>query len=94
MNEVYSCTPIKPFIANGVDERDNTDFRLEGFQTTNLYTDVRLSLSYDQNDNVCCVAVTKLGDEGHHIFLPTDVLKDLIGQFSEMVEFHLQGDKQ
>lgn len=78
MNNVYTCTPIKPFVATGVDERDNTDFRLEGFQTINTNTNVRLALSYGQNDNVCCVAVTEMGGEGHHIFLPTDVLKDLI----------------
>jgi hypothetical protein len=77
--------PAKPFNALGTD--GGAAVHLSGFQVLNPATSARLSFVSDESGRVCCVSVTNMDTaEGHHIFLTTEAMRELVIKFSILTE--------
>lgn len=81
-------SPVVSFSAT----TDDGETRVQGFSTTETTLNTRLGMLYYKEADLCCITVTDMNNgDGTHIFLTTASLKDLIGQFSEMVETVKEG---
>lgn len=76
-------SPIIPF----PNARNEDGEVLHGFSTTEPTLNTRLTFLYHEDSDTCCVGVTDMTEgQGMHMYITTETLKELIGQFSEMVE--------
>jgi hypothetical protein len=86
MKHDNTCTEIKPFIVDFLDEETGKKTPAQGFSTINERLSTRLSIVYEPGADVCCVAVTCLEEgQGHHVFIPVEVLDDLIQQLADII---------
>jgi hypothetical protein len=86
MSSPRTDSPVVPFKAE-----DETGTPLPGFATTETTLNTRLAFCHRAEGDLCIVGITDMSSPtstGHHIYITTATMKDLIKQFSDLLEFN------